>query len=46
MNSELKIYPVETVEDIEIAGVLLGEYVAWLEGEELISAQEFQAFQA
>lgn len=41
----LKIFPVETNEDIESVKILLEEYLAWMEIEKLISAQEFQAFQ-
>ena len=41
----LKIYPVETDEDIEIARSLLAEYLACRELEDSIFPQEVQAFQ-
>ena len=41
----LKIYPVKTDEDIEIARSLLGEYLASRESEMSIFSQEIKAFQ-
>jgi len=40
----LKIYPAETDEDLESVKLLLKEYLAWMETEELISLQEHKAF--
>jgi ribosomal protein S18 acetylase RimI-like enzyme len=40
----LKIYPVDTEEDIEIARSLLGEYLACRESDDSIFPKELQAF--
>ena len=40
----LKIYPTETDKDLESVKLLLEEYLAWMEIEELISPQEHKAF--
>jgi ribosomal protein S18 acetylase RimI-like enzyme len=45
MKADLKIYPAETNEDIELVRGLLEEYLAWRKRENSISSQESQAFQ-
>ncbi len=40
----LKIFPVKTNDDIEIARSILGEYLVWRESQKSISCQELQAF--
>ena len=40
----LKIFPVETDQELEVARSLLGEYVAWRESENSIFPQEVRAF--
>jgi len=40
----LKIYPVKTNDNVEVARGILGEYLVWRENQKSISRQELQAF--